>query len=334
MELTQDKYSAVILTGGLSSRMKEPKHRLQHNNQNFLTTIEVALAPLDVKYSVHDYWPELETNRQIIDTTDRIGPIGGIYSSLLSSTTDYLLVTSCDLPNLSKSVICYLIGFHTLYGGSVISAVNGKLNPTFGIYRKADLPIIKQAIDSRDYKLVNLAKRINATTIDIPTELCNDLINVNTRDQLKAIQPPFTFCVCGFKNSGKTTLINELITLFKIDGYKVSILKHDGHDFTVDTTTDTGKFIESKADNVTIYSNNKYQTTTYGKLDIDNWLDSQTSDIIIIEGQKDSKFPKVVIENNQKLPSSNRIMTIDKHSRNDIQAIYQKILEVYNEGQY
>lgn len=330
MELTQDKYSAVILTGGLSSRMREPKHRLQLNNQNFLTTIEAALAPLEVKYSVHDYWPEIEKNQQIIDTTDRVGPIGGIYSSLLSSTTDYVLIVSCDLPNLSKLAVRYLIGSHALYGGSMIATVKGKLNPTFGIYHKADLPIIKQAIYNGDYKLVNLAKRINATTTCIPTELCNDLINVNTPKQLRAIQAPFIFCVCGFKNSGKTTLINALITLFKTDGYKVSVLKHDGHDFTIDTTTDTGKFIESKADNVTIYSNNKHQTTTYGKLNTENWLDSQASDVIIIEGQKDSKFPKVVIENEQKLPSSNRIMTIDKDSRNDIPTIYQIIRQVQN----
>ena len=42
---------------------------------------------------------------------------------------------------------------------------------------------------------------------------------------------PFIFAISGYKNSGKTTLITKLIPELKQRGYRVAVIKHDGHDF-------------------------------------------------------------------------------------------------------
>lgn len=334
MEYIQDKYTAVVLTGGLSTRMGTSKHSLKYNNLDFLSIVSNALQPLPIKYSVHSYLDCIDTTNQILDITKRIGPLGGIYSSLKEIETEFMFVTSCDLPLLTDASVRYVLGSHLLYGGTVITRINGKINPTFGIYCKTDIPIITQAIDNTDYKLMNLVEKIDPTIIDIPINLTSELTNINTPEQLKVINKPFVFCVSGFKNSGKTTLINRLIEKFKKEDLSVSILKHDGHDFEIPTNTDTGKFIASNANTVTIYSNNKYQTTTLHKLNINDWISNQQTDIIIIEGQKDSDYPKVVIENVEKLQSTNRMITVDQTSRNDINQIYATIREAINERQY
>lgn len=331
MEYIQDKYTAVVLTGGLSTRMGTSKHSLKYNNQDFLSIVSNALQPLTIKYSVHSYLDCIDTTNQILDITKRIGPLGGIYSSLKEIETEFMFVTSCDLPLLTDATVRYVLGSHLLYGGTVITRINGKINPTFGIYCKTDIPIITQAIDNTDYKLMNLVEKIDPTIIDIPINLTKELTNINSPEQLKVINKPFVFCVCGFKNSGKTTLINKLITKFNQDNLTVSVLKHDGHDFNVPTDTDTGKFIESKAKVVTIYSDTKYQTTEQNQLNINSWIADQQTDFIIIEGQKDSSYPKVVIETEEQLQSTNRIMTINYETRNDIDYIYETILEASNE---
>lgn len=40
--------------------------------------------------------------------------------------------------------------------------------------------------------------------------------------------------IIGFKNSGKTTLLNALIRASRKENYTVSAIKHDAHDFSVD----------------------------------------------------------------------------------------------------
>lgn len=48
------------------------------------------------------------------------------------------------------------------------------------------------------------------------------------------VKQPFVFAISGYKNSGKTTLICRLIPELKRRGYRVAVIKHDGHDFVGD----------------------------------------------------------------------------------------------------
>lgn len=322
--------SSVILIGGESSRVGYPKHKLKYQGQTFLARIEASLAPLPIKYSVHSLDPNLQAGSQIIDDNCRIGPIGGIYRSLNASTTDYTLITSCDLPLLTNKLITYLIGKCALSNKSVIASLDGFPMPTLAIYKTSDKRHFKQAIDNGDYKLQNIINKLDCQLVEIPVEFKHELTNVNTLPDLQQLDP-FIFTVSGFKNSGKTTLISKLITRYLADGLDVSVLKHDGHDFTVDDSTDTGKFACLGARSVTVYSSLKHQTTTRAALNIEKWLKTCTTPIIIIEGMKASAYPKIVIEDEQPIEASNRITTINKQTRNDVEAIYSALRKVQDD---
>ncbi len=59
----------------------------------------------------------------------------------------------------------------------------------------------------------------------------------------------------GASDSGKTSLITELIAEFKRRGLRTSVLKHSSHSFTIDTEgKDTWKFTRSGAEGVAIVS--------------------------------------------------------------------------------
>lgn len=104
--------------------------------------------------------------------------------------------------------------------------------------------------------------------------------------------------ICGIKNSGKTTLITKLVSVLSGQGYKVAVIKHDGHDFDCDIQgTDTYRFTESGAYGTACFSENRifiHKTGTGGSAG--NLIKMfPEADIIFIEGLKDSPLDKIEV---------------------------------------
>ena len=104
--------------------------------------------------------------------------------------------------------------------------------------------------------------------------------------------------ICGIKNSGKTTLIKKLVQALSASGLRVAVIKHDGHDFACDIPdTDTWHFTESGAYGVACFSKNRAFIHRTGTGDSYTDLIAQfpEADLILIEGAKDSTFPKIEV---------------------------------------
>ena len=109
----------------------------------------------------------------IEDIYKEIGPLGGIYSSLLNCKEEYLFITACDMPFITKNsieVLCNKVD------------KNNKLYPLGAIYSKNVLPIIEEMIEKKYYKLSYLIEKsnfvkINIEKTDIPLKV---LSNINT----------------------------------------------------------------------------------------------------------------------------------------------------------
>lgn len=103
--------------------------------------------------------------------------------------------------------------------------------------------------------------------------------------------------ISGVKNSGKTTLIENIIPILSSKGFKVATIKHDGHDFEPDVpNTDTYKHRQSGAYAVAIFSKNKYMLVKNEEVSevelINQFCDA---DIILLEGFKNSNYPKIEV---------------------------------------
>lgn len=106
------------------------------------------------------------------------------------------------------------------------------------------------------------------------------------------------FAVSGIKNSGKTTLIEKLVAALKKEGYRVGVIKHDGHDFKADHEgTDSYRHKAAGAENVIVYSKSKMMMIKdCHKTDIGDLIKLQEDmDVIILEGMKYSDYPKLEI---------------------------------------
>ncbi|HAK1569713.1 TPA: molybdopterin-guanine dinucleotide biosynthesis protein B [Listeria monocytogenes] len=103
--------------------------------------------------------------------------------------------------------------------------------------------------------------------------------------------------IIGFKNSGKTTLLNALIRASRKENYTVSAIKHDAHDFSVDHAgTDSYSFHESGAEAVVIANSRQYAVMEQNGIDLKTAIQKlPESDIVLIEGYKEGPFPKIIL---------------------------------------
>ena len=183
---------ALILMGGKNSRMNgNVKGLLKIKNSTFLEKIQETLNDFSSIYlSINDkFSKEQKQNFEnmgfkiIEDIYKEIGPLGGIYSSLLNCKEEYLFITACDIPFITKNsieVLCNKVDKNT--DGVVFYDKNNKLYPLGAIYSKNVLPIIEEMIEKKYYKLSYLIEKsnfvkINIEKTDIPLKV---LSNINT----------------------------------------------------------------------------------------------------------------------------------------------------------
>jgi molybdopterin-guanine dinucleotide biosynthesis protein B len=108
---------------------------------------------------------------------------------------------------------------------------------------------------------------------------------------------PFFFAISGYKNSGKTTMITSVIPELKKLGLKVAVIKHDGHDFESDVPgTDSWRHQQAGAYGTAVFSSNRVMLTKECEgVDEKQIADAfPEADIILIEGLKDSDYPKYI----------------------------------------
>lgn len=176
---------ALVLAGGKSTRMNgNNKAFLKYKDKTFIENILEVLKEFNKIYiSVDDKEKYKDLNYELIeDEYKEIGPIGGIYSALKVIKEEYVFITACDMPKISKKLINILKSNLTKdYQYIIFSDENERLYPLGGIYSKECLPFIEEMIYSKNYKLTDLVKKLNGKIIslndtDIDKE---DLDNIN-----------------------------------------------------------------------------------------------------------------------------------------------------------
>ena len=104
--------------------------------------------------------------------------------------------------------------------------------------------------------------------------------------------------VCGVKNSGKTTLIEKLVTYMTRQGVKIAVIKHDGHDFACDIPeTDSYRMTAAGAYGTAVYSDHRIFVHKIGTGEREEMLIKlfPEADLIFLEGLKDSAYPKIEV---------------------------------------
>jgi molybdopterin-guanine dinucleotide biosynthesis adapter protein len=111
--------------------------------------------------------------------------------------------------------------------------------------------------------------------------------------------------VVGYKNSGKTSLVCRMIEWANSSGILVSSCKHHGHGGTPDVVEDTDSFFHQRAgakisgvegDGMLQLSISKPDWQLDDILSIYSYMKTE---LIIVEGYKRERYPKIVLLRNQ-----------------------------------
>lgn len=108
--------------------------------------------------------------------------------------------------------------------------------------------------------------------------------------------------VVGYKNSGKTTLMNKLIHHFSNE-MRVGSLKHHGHGGEIDSLKHTDSALQFEAG--AVISGVQGESITQLTLEnlsfyeLINIYESLSIDLLLIEGYKQASYPKIVLLKNK-----------------------------------
>jgi molybdopterin-guanine dinucleotide biosynthesis protein MobB len=113
---------------------------------------------------------------------------------------------------------------------------------------------------------------------------------------------PLIISIVGYSNSGKTRLLEKMIPVLKAKGYTVGVIKHTGHDFTLDQPgKDTYKFKQAGADGVVLigagqigYLEKMEKTDDLALNQVEQSFFSNR-DIVLTEGFKKGDKPKIAV---------------------------------------
>jgi molybdopterin-guanine dinucleotide biosynthesis protein B len=107
------------------------------------------------------------------------------------------------------------------------------------------------------------------------------------------------FGVTGWKNSGKTTMTERLVTEFVRRGYRVSTVKHAHHGFDIDKPgSDSFRHRSAGAAEVAIVSGNRWALMHELRKEAEPALDEIIArlapcDLVLVEGYKREAHPKI-----------------------------------------
>ena len=127
-----------------------------------------------------------------------------------------------------------------------------------------------------------------------------------------------TIAVIGWKNSGKTTLVSNLVKFFDSQNINVGVIKHAHHSFDIDhPNTDSYKIRKSGAYKTTLISENRLAYIEEKKdteINLNDLISLNSGcDIIILEGfKKIDRLKKIEVrlKQNNKEPLYNTIKNV------------------------
>ncbi len=114
--------------------------------------------------------------------------------------------------------------------------------------------------------------------------------------------PPL-FGIVGWKDSGKTTLVEHLIEEFTMRGLTISAIKHAHHSFDIDHPhRDSYKFRSAGARRTAIVSRNRWAMIHELRTEEEPTMEEVIEhigpcDLILIEGYKGAQFDKIEVRN-------------------------------------
>jgi len=158
-------FSAFVLAGGMSSRMRQDKALLRfrgHYLIEYAIDVLQQLTP-DIRIIGDPVKYEFLKRPVIPDRVASHGPLCGIYTGLSSSTNRYNLFLACDMPLMKPEFFRLLLERIGDADAAAMRLIDRKVEPLAAVYSKSGLPKIAENMALQYYKITDFLDRARVT---------------------------------------------------------------------------------------------------------------------------------------------------------------------------
>ncbi len=168
------RFEICILAGGLSSRMGRDKSRLRLGERTLLAHIRATAKEIGLPYRI--------IRRDLVVPC---GPMGGIYTALLTARADATLFLSCDMPFVSAGLLEMLVHKAEHNETALFVEANGRVGFPLILFRRTALPVVERQLQKMAFSIQPLAQALHSQTIRLASRQARELFNINTPDDLR-----------------------------------------------------------------------------------------------------------------------------------------------------
>ncbi len=181
--------NGIILAGGKSERMGTSKAFLEFRGKPFIWHCIEALKPLVNEIIVVSDDPRFDDFQvfRIPDTIKDVGPVGGLYSGLTYSKTQFNLVLSCDVPFIKTELLRQLIDAAEETIDVVQLASESTSHPLIALYQKRCASYLVEQLSQNERRLRRVITFLRTKTVSITGPEALQLKNINTREEYNAL---------------------------------------------------------------------------------------------------------------------------------------------------
>lgn len=256
-------------------------------------------------------------------TADFPGPLAGVLAALRWIETEpsrprFVATVPADSPFIPRDLVDRLSAALASAPEArvAVAASRGRRHHVIGLWRSEAAGTIAEALARGERKAETMVDRLGAVAVpfadlDAGGRGVDPFFNVNTPDDLVAAEDavrflggggrPFIVGIAGWKNSGKTTLVEKLVTRLVALGSSVSTVKHTHHDLDPDERgRDSGRHRAAGARETMVVAPTRWMLNGTVRDEADLPLASALGrlapvDVVLVEGFKSVPIPKIEV---------------------------------------
>lgn len=182
--MTSDSIQAFVLAGGQSSRMGQDKGLMPFKGRPMICHCLAALDHIGITTSIVANSPAYnELGYPVIsDVVQSRGPMGGLLTALRSTSAEYILLLSCDMPFVTSTVLQHLLS-HVAEQQLLVARENGRVHPLCAVYHQSLLHQVETMIAEDRLTMRKLVEGVNTEYVDMDHLVSTSqhaFVNINT----------------------------------------------------------------------------------------------------------------------------------------------------------
>jgi molybdenum cofactor guanylyltransferase len=174
MDLNQNKLAlftnvtGFILLGGKSSRYGSNKALVEIHGVRLIDRVAEVMKSIFQQVILLTNTPEEYAYLHmpmVEDLVKGLGPMGGIYTGLMTLSEEAGFFVACDMPFLSGRLIRHMVDVRDDFD-TVMPRMDWMLEPLHALYSKKCLSIIREAIEQNQHQIVKCLAGLRVRYVD------------------------------------------------------------------------------------------------------------------------------------------------------------------------